>query len=31
MAAPQAGQWQADSGTIAKQAAQATVASWAWQ
>jgi len=31
MAAPQEGQWLADSGTIAKQAGQATVANWARQ
>jgi hypothetical protein len=31
MAAPQPGQWLADRGTMAKQAEQATVASWALQ
>ena len=30
-AAPQAGQWLAMRGARAKQAGQATVASWAWQ
>src|ERR1035438_1192369 len=30
MAAPQPGQWLAVRGTRAKQAGQATVASWAW-